>query len=105
MSKIDYYAKRMAVAVIQGYGETEKDKTTQFVQITTKSVEQALKTICLDISDDTQRTLMQRRVYESAKYGVKYENMGLIPCEKNKFYNYRRDFIRKVAENLGISKE
>ncbi|EEG32059.1 hypothetical protein CLOSTMETH_00285 [[Clostridium] methylpentosum DSM 5476] len=100
MSKIDYYAKRIAVAIIQGYGETEKDKTTQFAQITTKSVERALNTICLDISDD-----MQRRVYESTKYGVKYEYMGLIPCEKNKFYNYRRDFIRKVAENLGLSKE
>lgn len=101
MKAIEWHARRIAIAAVQGYEKIQVNQT-EFARIVSRAVEQALNSICTDIQDDTQRALMQRKVYESSKYSIQYRYMGPIPCGENKFYNYRRDLIRRVAENLGI---
>lgn len=102
MKAIEWHARRIAISVVQGYEEIQKGNQTEFTRIASRAVEQALNSICANIQDDTQRALMQRKVYESSKYSIKYADMGSIPCGENQFYNYRRDLIRRVAENLGL---
>ena len=102
MKAIEWHARRIAISVVQGYEEMQKGNQTEFTRIASCAVEQALNSICADIQDDSQRALTQRKVYESSKYSIQYRYMGPIPCGENKFYNYRRDLIRRVAENLGI---
>lgn len=102
MKTIEWHARRIAISVVQGYEEMQKGNQTEFTRIASRAVEQALNSICANIQDDTQREIMQKKVYESSKYSIKYSDMGPIPCGENQFYNYRRDLIRRVAENLGL---
>ncbi len=96
--------KRLALAVIRGY-EPRKQRCLStglaFDEHLTRAVEQAMLTVGTDIADDKIRAELRKKVVDSLTEEIPYCYMGECWCGENKFYQYRRDFCREVAYNLG----
>ena len=99
--------KQLTLAVIRGY-ETRKQRYSStglsFDEHLIRAVEQAMLTVGTDIADDRIRTELLRKVIDSLTEEIPYCYMGECWCGENKFYQYRRDFCREVAYNLGALK-
>ena len=62
----------------------------------------AISSIGADISDDTARARLQNKVFDSVSRHIPYEYMGECNCGRQKFYEYRRELCRRVAEEMGM---
>ena len=55
-----------------------------------------------DISDEAARKRLQNKVFDSVSRHIPYEYMGECNCGRQKFYEYRRELCRRVAEEMGM---
>ncbi len=62
----------------------------------------AISSIGGDISDDAARKRLQNKVFDSVSRHIPYEYMGECNCGRQKFYEYRRELCRRVAEEMGM---
>ena len=62
----------------------------------------AINSIGGDISDDAARKRLQNKVFDSVSRHIPYEYMGECNCGRQKFYEYRRELCRRVAEEMGM---
>ncbi len=60
----------------------------------------AMSSIGEDVSDAAARKHLQGKVFDSACRQIPYEYMGDCYCGRQKFYRYRRELCRRVAEEM-----
>ncbi|MDD2994451.1 MAG: hypothetical protein PHG73_13060 [Pygmaiobacter sp.] len=63
---------------------------------------QAQNALCGDIADETVRQTVTKKVVESICYSIPYLYMGECYCDRDKFYRYRTDYLRRLACHLGM---
>lgn len=62
-----------------------------------ESVKRAVEESCGNISSVSARKQMQEKVYMSVLHKLPYEHIVDVYCGRRQFYNYRTEFIIRVA--------
>lgn len=104
MVKLDKDIKTVAKSIIQGQEKRKSriiSKTaSDFDVMTSKIVDAALSETCSKISCDKPRKEMQKAIYKSIVYNKPYECIENKMCGRRQFYDYRKEFITRVAERM-----
>lgn len=104
VSRMDEDIKDVAKRLIQG-NEKRKNriknhKESAFDILAAKAVSDALNSSCGNIASQTTRKKLQESIYKSIVYSIPYEHIGEICCGRRQFYDYRKEFILAVADNM-----
>lgn len=103
---LDADIKAVARSIIQGNEKREKrmkaDMASQFDIKAAAVVKSALCASCHNIQYIQAREQMQEKIYKSIIYNKPYEYMEDVFCGRRQFYEYRNEFIRKVAEEMNM---
>lgn len=100
--------KKIIIGVIQGSREREqrrknRQQTELDIQID-KAIEKAKKE--MEVSAyGTARELIIAKLHESIETGTPWEFMGNTLCGRRMFYLYRQQYMRRIAENLGVIRD
>lgn len=106
MKKLDADIKTIARNIIQGNEKRKKriraEKASYFDLTAAKVVEDALRLSCQNIEDIQARRKMQEKIYKSIVYNEAYEYIADLPCGRRQFYEYRTEFITRVAQKMDM---
>ena len=94
---------QMANEIIRGYDARKarfQVSGLEFDRRAIAAVRAAMSSIGADISDESAREHIQSKVFDSACRKIPYEYMGDCYCGRQKFYRYRRELCRRVAEEM-----
>ncbi len=96
---------RLATEIIKGHGA----RRLRFSQSGLDFDRRAIAAVCAamgaiggDIADKKERLRLQNKVLDSVSRHIPYEYMGDCGCGRQKFYKYRQELCRRVAEELGM---
>ena len=107
--KLEADIKTVAKSIIQGNEKRKKrikDGTASAFDI--KAVEivaNALGETCENIASSRARKQMQEKIYKSILYNQPYEYIADVCCGRRQFYNYRIEFIERVAAEMDMLPE
>ena len=105
MERMDADIKAVARSIIQGNEKRKKrikaGKASAF-DIKAAVVEDALCSSCQNIESIQARRQMQKRIYESIVYNTPYEYIADALCGRRQFYEYRTEFITRVAQAMDM---
>ena len=91
-------------AILQGQQERRRrlrlSRAPEFDLRAQRAIEAAAESIGGDIPDDNERFRLRKKVLESLERHIPYEYMGDCRCGRTKFYRYRNQLCRRVAEEL-----
>lgn len=94
---------RIANEIIRGHGARKArflKSGLEFDRRAIAAVYAAMNSIGKDISDENMRKHLQKNVLESVGEHIPYEHLGECYCGRQKFYDYRRELCRRVAEEM-----
>ena len=102
MVKLDADIKAIARSIIQGNEKRKKRiKNGQAAQV----VDNALRGTCGNIESVRVRRQMQEKIYKSIVYNMPYEYIADALCGRRQFYEYRQEFIKRVASDMDMLPE
>lgn len=106
MEKLDADIKAMARSVIQSNEKRKKrikaGKASAFDIMAAAAVEDALCSSCQDIEGIQARRQMQGNIYKGIVSNMPYEHIAGALCGRRKFYEYRTEFIMRVAQAMDM---
>ena len=106
MEKMDADIKAVARSIIQGNEKRKKriraGKGSAFDGMAAAVVEDALRSCCRNIESIQARKLMQEKIYKSIVYNTPYEYIADALCGRRQFYEYRTEFITRVAQAMDM---
>lgn len=106
MERMDADIKAVARSIIQGNEKRKKrikaGKASAFDIKAAAVVEDALCSSCQNIESIQARRQMQKRIYESIVYNAPYEYIADALCGRRQFYEYRTEFITRVAQAMDM---
>lgn len=104
--KLEADIKTVAKSVIQGNEKRKKrikeGKASAFDIKAADIVARALDATCGNITSGRARKQMQEKIYRSILYNQPYEYIADVCCGRRQFYNYRMEFISRVADEMGM---
>lgn len=106
MVKMDADIKTVARSIIQGNEARKKrikaGRASAFDIMAAAVVEGALCASCQNIDSIQARRGMQDRIYKSIVFNMPYEYITGILCGRRQFYEYRTEFITRVAQAMDM---
>lgn len=106
LERMDADIKAVARSIIQGNEKRKKrikaGKASSFDVMAAAVVEDALCSSCQNIESIQARRQMQKRIYESIVYNTPYEYIADALCGRRQFYEYRTEFITRVAQAMDM---
>lgn len=106
MDKLEADIKTIARGIIQGNEKRKKrieqKRESDFDRLAVEAIENALESSCANIKGSRIRKQIQGKIYQSIVTLTPYEYIGEVCCGRRQFYEYRNQFIREVAYNLGM---
>lgn len=106
MGKMDADIKTVARSIIQGNEVRKKrikaGRASAFDIMAAAVVEGALFASCQNIDSIQARRGMQDRIYKSIVFNMPYEYITGILCGRRQFYEYRTEFITRVAQAMDM---
>lgn len=107
--KLEADIKTVARSIIQGNEKRKKrikdGIASDFDVKAAEIVSSALDATCDNIASSKARKQMQEKIYKSLLYNQPYEYITDICCGRRQFYDYRMDFIGRVAAEMGMLPE
>jgi len=107
--KLEADIKTVAKSIIQGNEKRKKrikdGNASAFDIKAVEIVASALDATCENIASSRARKQMQDKIYKSILYNQPYEYIADVCCGRRQFYNYRTEFIGRVAEEMGMLPE
>lgn len=109
MDKMDADIKTIARSIIQGNEKRKKriktKKASAFDIKAAAIVNDALCNSCGNIESIRARRQMQEKIYKSIVYNTPYEYIADALCGRRQFYEYRQEFIKRVASAMDMLPE
>lgn len=107
--KLDADIKTIARSIIQGNEKRKKriknGQASAFDLQAAQVVENALRGTCGNIESVRVRRQMQEKIYKSIVYNMPYEYIADALCGRRQFYEYRQEFIKRVASAMDMLPE
>ena len=109
MVKLDADIKAIARSIIQGNEKRKKriknGQASAFDLQAAQVVGNALRGTCGNIESVRVRRQMQEKIYKSIVYNMPYEYIANALCGRRQFYEYRQEFIKRVASAMDMLPE
>lgn len=107
--KLDADIKAMARSIIQGNEKRKKriknGQASAFDLQAAQVVDNALRGTCGNIESVRVRRQIQEKIYKSIVYNMPYEYIADALCGRRQFYEYRQEFIKRVASAMDMLPE
>lgn len=104
--KLEADIKTVAKSIIQGNEKRKKriqeGNASAFDIKAVEIVANALGETCENIASSRARKQMQDKIYKSILYNQPYEYIADVCCGRRQFYNYRTEFISRVAAAMDM---
>lgn len=109
MIKLDADIKAIARSIIQGNEKRKKriknGQASAFDLQAAGVIDNALRGTCGNIESVRVRRQMQEKIYKSIVYNMPYEYIADALCGRRQFYEYRQEFIKRVASAMDMLPE
>lgn len=109
MVKLDADIKAIARSIIQGNEKRKKriknGQASAFDLQAAGVIDNALRGTCGNIESVRVRRQMQEKIYKSIVYNMPYEYIADALCGRRQFYEYRQEFIKRVASAMDMLPE
>ena len=106
MGRMDADIKALARIIIQGNERRKKrikaGRASAFDIMAVGAVEDALRACCQNIEDIGVRRQTQENIYKSIVYNMPYEYIENALCGRRQFYEYRTEFMTRVAQAMDL---
>lgn len=103
MDKLDEDIKTMARHIIQSNEKRKKriknNRASEFDIMAADAIKTSLCASCGNIESIQVREKMQEQIYRSIVSNIPYEHLDVL-CGRRQFYEYRTEFITKVANGM-----
>ena len=103
---MDADIKAVVRSIIQGNEKRKKrirvGKASAFDSVAIAVVEDALHSSCQNIESVQARRQMQEKIYKSIVFNTPYEYIADALCGRRQFYEYRTEFITRVAQAMDM---
>jgi len=107
--KLDADIKAIARSIIQGNEKRKKriknGQASAFDLQAAGVIDNALRGTCGNIESVRVRRQMQEKIYKSIVYNMPYEYIADALCGRRQFYEYRQEFIKRVASAMDMLPE
>ena len=107
--KLDADIKAIARSIIQGNEKRKKriknGQASAFDLQAAQVVDNALRGTCGNIESIRVRRTMQEKIYKNIVYNMPYEYIADALCGRRQFYEYRQEFIGRVASAMDMLPE
>lgn len=109
MEYLESDIKATVKKIIQGNEKRKrriaKGTGSTFDKTVINAIDNALNSLCANITSDKARHETQKQIYKSIAYSVPYESIMGVICGRRQFYDYRTEFITLVAVGLDMIPE
>ena len=97
--------KKIIIGVIQGSKEREQRRKnkqqTELDKAIDRAIEKAKREMELSAYGKA-REIIIAKIHESIETNTPWEFMGNTLCGRRMFYSYRQQYMRRIAENMGV---
>lgn len=99
---LDYNEKQIIHAVVRMDSRYRGGKQSPFQKRGADAIRRAKDELDVgDIAPDVQRVIVEK-IYQSIAYATPWELLGETYCGRGMFYQYRKQFVYLVADNMGM---
>lgn len=97
---LDYNERQIVHAAVRM--DSRSGKASPFSKQTAEAIRKAKDDMDVGKIDPGVRGVIIDKIYQSIAYGTPWEHMGETYCYRGQFYQYRKQFCFRVADNMGL---
>lgn len=97
-----YEEKQIVFAAVRIDSKAQRRGRSQFGRRAREAIEKAEEEFDIgDISPEIRKTIIEK-IYQSIAYSQAWELLGETYCSRGMFYQYRKQFVYRIADNMGL---
>lgn len=97
---LDYNERQIVHAAVRM--DSRRGKSSPFGKRTAEAIKRAKEDMDVGEVAPGVRAVIIEKIYQSIAYGTAWERLGETYCYRGQFYQYRKQFCYRVADNMGL---
>lgn len=98
---LDYNKRQIIHAVVRM--NSQSGEVSPFLKRAAEAIRKAKEDMDVGKVEPDVRSVIIEKIYQSIAYGQPWEHLGETYCYRGQFYQYRKQFCYRVADNMGLT--